>query len=86
MGIAHLDRDAEAHPLHLVERSVNDWTHPVHHAFEEVHEVCDRVGVRLQLHVLDEPIERHLSVKFCQGDGALWACAGRGADADAGGW
>ena len=62
---------------------MNDGANPVHHVLEKVHEVCDQVGVGLHLHVLDEPIERHLSVEFSEGDGVLWACAGAGA---AGSW
>ena len=63
--VPHLERDPEAQPLHLVEGGVTDWTHAIHHIFEKVHEVCDRVGVGLQLHILDERGERHLPVEFC---------------------
>ena len=58
---------------------MHGWTHPVPSVLEKVHEVCDRVGVGLHLHILDEPIESDLSVEFCEGDGVLWACAGAGA-------
>ena len=73
MGVAHLDRDPEAVPLHLVERGVHGWTHSVHHVLEKVHEVCDRVGVGLHLHILDEPVERHLSVNSVK----VMGCFGR---------
>ena len=66
----------ETQSLHLLEGGVNGWTHPVHHVFEDVHEVCNRVGVGLQLDVLDEPIDCRLSIEFCEGDGVLWACGG----------
>ena len=57
---------------------MNDGTNPVHHILEEVHEICDRVGVGLQLDILEERIQGCLSVEFCEGDGLLWACAGAG--------
>ena len=53
---------------------MNDWTDPIHHVFVEVHEVSDRVGVGLHRHVLDEPLERHLPIEFCDGDGGF-GCA-----------
>ena len=86
LGVAHHDRDPETQPLHLVEPGVDRWTDPVYHIVEEVHELCDRVGVGFQLHILDEPIECHLPVEFCEGDWVLKACAGRCAGAGAAGW
>ena len=61
---------------------MNDGANPVHHVLEKTHEVCDREGVGLQLDILDEPIQRHLPIEFCEGDAVLWA----GADAGAGWW
>ena len=58
---------------------MNDGTNPIHHVLEEVHEVGHRVGLGLQLDILEEPIQRCLSVEFGEGDGLLWACAGAGA-------
>ena len=56
---------------------MDDWTHPLHYLIVKVHELCDRVWVWLQLDVLDQRIERHLMEEFGEGDGVLWACAGR---------
>ena len=60
---------------------MNDGTNPIHHVLEEVHEICDRVGVGLQLDILEEPLQRCLSIEFREGDGVLRACAGAGAGA-----
>ena len=49
VGIPNLDRYPEAEPLHRVGGSVNDWINPLHRVLVEVHEVCDGVGMRLQL-------------------------------------
>ena len=59
---------------------------PVHHVFEKVHEVYDRVGVWLKLDALDEAFERHLPVEFCECDGVLLMAAGRCAGAGADRW
>ena len=48
---------------------MNDGTDPIHHVREELHEVCDRVGVGLQLDILEEPIQRCLPIEFREGDG-----------------
>ena len=58
---------------------MDDGANPVHHVFEEVREICDRVGVGLQLDILEEPLQRCLSIEFSEGDGMLRSGAGAGA-------
>ena len=55
---------------------MDDGANPVHHVFEEVREICDRVGVGLQLDILEESLQRCLPIEFGEGDGMLRACAG----------
>ena len=55
---------------------MNHRANPIHHVLEEVHEICDRVGVGLQLDILEEPLQRCLSVKLSEGDGMLRSGAG----------
>ena len=76
VGVPNLDREQEAEPNRLVEGDVQDWTHPIHHVLKEVHEVCERVGLRPQLQILDEPIERHLAEKLYEVYGVFFACSG----------
>ena len=83
VGIPKPHRYPAAEALHSVEGGVNGWADAIQHILEEINELCDRVGMEFQLHVLELMIERHLAVEFGEGDGLLWAsgrcrCAGAG--------